>query len=277
MVDTIIFEIRDEVLFVDDMKLCIPNLYFIEEIGEGANAKVFLADNKCLHRQEAVKIWIPKKNQKVVDKNRFLGEVRKNANMHILNVATFYDAFIENGFYCARIEYIPGKTLKVLLKESPGFVVRYAILETILETMKLVYEAGFYHGDLHAKNVIINEDKPHIIDFGTSLFSGKTASKERDCRMLVELCFEVLPELQKLEFLDSDIVIGQDSKIAAEYLLQCLPIIWDFENSSTSDLDKYTYKEWEFRFDVLLEEFSFLDRDAVNKFFAGKYSKKART
>jgi predicted unusual protein kinase regulating ubiquinone biosynthesis (AarF/ABC1/UbiB family) len=143
--------------------------------------------------------------------------------------------------------------------------------------MMLVYEAGVYHGDLHAGNVIINEDKPHIIDFGTSLFSGVTASNKRDCEELVKLCFEVLPELHKLEFIDNAVVIEQDSKIAAEYLLRCLQIIWNFENSYTFDLDRYTYKERKIRFDVLLEDFSFLDRDAVNKFFAEKYSRKART
>lgn len=269
---TMCFEIKDNALFINDIKLCIPSLCFIDKIGKGGNAKVFLAHNNLLDRNEAVKVWIPKKTQKVVDETRFVEEVRKNAKASFPNVASFYDANIENGIYYARLEYIPGRTLNDFLLESKSFLFRQYILKTILETMILVYKEGYYHGDLHAGNIIISKYKPYIIDFGTSFFSGVTASQKRDCRMLVKLCFEVLPELRKLEFIDDKRVIGQGSKIAVEFLLRCLLIIWDFENNLTSDLDSYTYKEWQFCFYNLLEDFSFLDVDAVNNFFAENYS-----
>jgi len=266
-----LLEIKDNALLINDSKLCIPNMCFMKEIGNGANAKVFLAYNTLLYRNEAVKVWISKKNQKEVDSDRFLEEVRKNANVSFPNVASFYDANIENGIFYARLEYIPGQTLRDFLLKSPAYVFRYSILKTILETMRLVYEQGYYHGDLHTGNVIVNNYKPYIIDFGTSIFSGVNASHERDCRMLVKLCFEVLPELRKLDFINNEKVIEQGSEIASDFLLRCLSIIWDFENSSTLDLDSYTYKEWYFRFVCLVDDFSFLNIDAVKEFFAKNF------
>lgn len=268
------FEIEDKALFINGKKLNLINLSFSEEIGNGANSKVFLAYNNLLDRQEAIKIWVNRKCQETVDEDRFLEEVRKNANVNFSNVANFYDANIENGLYYARLEYIPGHTLNVFLQEEHEFSIRYIILKTILETMLSVYGAGFYHGDLHSANIIVNEYKPYIIDFGTSFFSGVTMSHERDCRMLVELCFEVLPELRNLEFIDNTIVIEQGSLLAAEFLQRCLLIVWDFQNTPSLALDSYTYKEWRLRFNQLIESYPFVDIVTINKFFAENYSKK---
>jgi Serine/threonine protein kinase len=267
------FEIKEQVLLVNDMELYIPNLYFIKEIGKGANAKVFLAYNNLLNRKEAVKIWVPKKGHVKVDKKRFFEEVKKNANVHFPHIATFYDANTQNGLYYARLEFIPGQTLKMLLREGQAFVNRYTILQSILETMKLVYDTGYYHGDLHTGNIIVNEYTPYIIDFGTSIFSGISASQERDCRKLVELCYEVLPELRRLNFIDNAKIIKQGSKIAAGFLMHCLLIIWNFETRKASRQDGYDYRNWRFCLDILVEEFQFVDIDLVNKFYEENFSK----
>lgn len=267
------FEIKKQALFVNTVELYIPNLYFIKEIGKGANAKVFLVYNNLLNRKEAVKIWIPRKGQKKVDKERFCEEVKKNANVHFPHIATFYDANTQNGLYYARLELIPGQTLKMFLREEQSFVNRYTILQSILETMKLVYDAGYYHGDLHTGNIIVNEYTPYIIDFGTSIFSGISASQERDCRKLVELCYEVLPELHRLEFLDNAKIIEQGSKIVAEFLMHCLLIIWKLETEKASMQDGYAYRNWQFCLDILVEEFQFIDVDLVNKFSKKTFQK----
>jgi serine/threonine protein kinase len=266
------FEIKDNILFIDDKKFILANFCFCEDIGGGGNAKVYLAYNKLLNRKEAVKVWKPKKYQQKVDGSRFLEEVKKNANISLQNVASFYDANVRDGIYYARLEYIPGQTLKKFLLEPQHLVFRYSILETILKTMMLVYEKGYYHGDLHTENIIINERIPYIIDFGTSAFSGVTASRKRDCCMLIELCFKILPELQKLKFIDTKKVKEQGSEMAAKFLLRCLIIIWDFENSSTLELDRYAYRAWRSRFHILIEDFPFVNEDDINEFFNENYS-----
>jgi len=39
--NTMLLEIKDNALLINDSKLCIPNMCFMKEIGNGANAKVF--------------------------------------------------------------------------------------------------------------------------------------------------------------------------------------------------------------------------------------------
>lgn len=268
------YQIKGKELFLEDKKLPFAHLAFIKEIGKGGNAIVFLAENKLLGRKEAVKIWIKKKWQIKVDEERFREEVKKNAGLNFPHIAKFYDARIENDFYYARIEYISGNTLKEYLLDMPEFAYRYGILETIINTMDLVYDLGIYHGDLHTENIIVNNHIPFIIDFGTSIFSGKEFSQKRDCKMLIQLCYEVLPELNKFNFIDTDTLIKEGSKIALDLMQYCLRMIWDIENSIITELDNYTFKEWRFRFDVLVEEFSFLKKSIVDKFYIDKFKEK---
>ena len=265
------FSITAGILYTDSNEICIPNMRFIKQIGVGANANTFLAYNEILCRNEAIKVWHPRRGQEKVDITRFSEEVKKNANVNFPNIATFYDANIVDEFYYARVEYIPGPTLKVFLAETQCLAIRYKILDAIISTMRLVYAAGYYHGDLHNENVIINKDEPYIIDFGTSYFSGIEASHERDCVKLLELSFEVLDELHELYFLDRAEIIRQGSLTAAKLISTCLPIIWDYKNSESFALDDYTYKEWGIRFATLCEEFSFVNKKLVDEFYAKNF------
>lgn len=267
------FEIIDNALFINAMEISIPHLCFLEEIGSGANANVFLAHNKFLGRNEAIKIWHPRHDSSEVDGTRFFEEVKKNANVHFPNVAALYDANILKGFYYARLEYIPGLTLRNFLLKQQSFVTRYRILNLILTTMRTVYASGYYHGDLHTNNIIINGEEPYIIDFGTSCFSGIEASQRRDCTMLLELGLDVIPELLKFVFFRNAEIVEQGSYVMAELLSRCLLIIWDFETSNTSALDIYSYREWRFRFDTLIEDFPFIGQELVNEFFTENFTK----
>lgn len=265
------FRISTGILYADSTEISIPHMHFIKHIGFGANANTFLAYNEILSRNEAIKVWHPRRGQEKVDNARFSEEVKKNASVNFPNIAAFYDANIIDEFHYARVEYVPGPTLRLFLSEKPCLAIRYKILDVIIRTMKLVYAAGYYHGDLHNENVIINKDEPYIIDFGTSCFSGIEASHKRDCVKLLELSFEVLDELHELYFLDHAEIIKQGSLTAAKLISTCLPIIWDYKNSESFALDDYTYKEWGIRFATLCEEFSFVNKKLVDEFYAKNF------
>ncbi|MDC7286920.1 protein kinase [Blautia schinkii] len=261
-----IFELKNSTLFINSVKFDIPNITFIEEIGNGANAKVFLANNNLLARKEAVKIWVPRGRQQRVDERRFCAEVQKNAKVSFPNIAKFYDAKIEGLFYYARLEYIQGQTLELFLEHPQELVIRYMIITRVLETMALVYNACLYHGDLHTKNIIINNNVPFIIDFGTSLFSGAASSQDRDCTMLIDLCYRVYPELYKFEFIVKEELIRQGSLVATRVLLHILPMSWHLETEISSTRDEYSCKNWQFWLGHLTEEFSFINMQNVRRF-----------
>lgn len=153
---TINFNITEEKLYINNKPLELKNFLFKQELGHGANAYAFLIYNSKLAREEVLKIWIPRQNGNKVDINRFLAEVRKNARFTHQGIASIYEAdIIENLFYC-RMQYIKGTTLKKYLKNDRLFVFRYQYLKQILHILKDVYDAGYFHGDIHSKNIIID-------------------------------------------------------------------------------------------------------------------------
>lgn len=264
--------IEDEKLIVDSVIVPIPNLHFLEEIGGGANARVFLVYNDFLYRKEAVKIWKPKEDRCSVNEKQFRAEVQKNAAARFPNVASFFDAGVLNGVCFARLEYIEGTTLRKFLHEAQSFAIRFKILETIVNTMILVYNNGYYHGDLHDRNVLVNDYQPWIIDFGTSALSGEDSSHQRDCTLFIDLCFEVLPELENLRFIEKSVLLAQGSLTSANLMQRCLSICWDLE-TTTDDLRDETFIKQEcFSLQILESDFDFLDTQRISEFKSDFFS-----
>lgn len=266
-----ITEIVENKLLINSVIFPLPNFCYVKEIGRGANSRVFLANNVLLGRTEAIKIWVPRSGQKTVDEQRFREEVKKNANVQFQNIARFYDAGIFNGIHYARLEYIHGITLKDFLNVNPDYVVRYHLLKKIIEALILVYESGYYHGDLHLKNVIMRHNEPWIIDFGTSVFSGETESHDRDCKLLIKLCFDVLPELRKIIFLEKRMLLAQGSSVAAAFIYRCSQISWDIETYTTDIHDRSFLMQQRFALEILTEEFRFVNNALVEKFITRSF------
>jgi len=183
----------------------LPNHEILEEIGKGKNARVFSAYNKVQHRQEALKVWCPRKDDTRVDENRFYSELRKNSQFTGNDsIATIYTGDCWKDIYYCLMEYCPGVTLKEFLKHDPSWVYRWGFARQISDTLRSIYEKGIYHGDLHDRNIMIDIENEHnslkILDLGTSILSGQKMSHERDARLLFKLSLQLFPPLGRLAF-----------------------------------------------------------------------------
>ena len=102
---------------------------------------------------------------------RFLDEARTLAKFdhrNIIKVHRFFRAH-ETGYIL--MEYAEGKTLSELLKEkrklSEGEL--WAILEPLLQGLKVVHRNKYLHRDIKPGNIIIRDDgSPVLIDFGSA-------------------------------------------------------------------------------------------------------------
>lgn len=233
------FEISNENLFINGNVLDLDNIKFIEEIGFGANAKVFKVENSVTDRDEVIKIWKPWKHQKTVSPEKFEAEIKKNAKFSRVNgIATIFTGGIKDGIYYALMEYIEGPVLEKYLDGNNSFENRYRILSKVLETIKTVLKMGYFHGDLHHGNIIINNENenlpiPIIIDFGTSYFSGEKKSHRNDAEKLYKLCFEIIPEFEKFEFIEKDIfyndyIFTRESGFVCEFFKYGLNLLRDY-------------------------------------------------
>ena len=193
-------KVENNKLYVDE-KPVLENEHVLQELGYGANAVVFLSYNSLLNREEAIKIWKPRKGHNNVDIKRYLSEIQKNAGFNNDNIAKVYEAGIVNNCYYIKMEYCHGLTLKDYLLNNPSYCERLYVLSNIVSTMYDVYSKGEHHGDLHSRNIMVNNYEVKILDFGTSVFAKeKELSYKRDATMLFDLAIEVLPELKDISF-----------------------------------------------------------------------------
>ena len=201
---SLLVEIKKGNLFLDRNKFRYSGLYFLEEIGRGANAVVLKAHEELLDRVVAVKVWPPSQQSQAMTRKRkkALAEARKIAALEHDNIAKVMTArFLQEGIFALVMEYIEGATLTQYIQSGPDIFERLSIGRPIAEALHYSYSKGIYHGDLHTNNVIISGKIPKLIDFGTSIFArSASVSPEREVRLIRGLFHQLFPELQRLGF-----------------------------------------------------------------------------
>jgi tRNA A-37 threonylcarbamoyl transferase component Bud32 len=77
-----------------------------------------------------------------------------------------------------------------------------SLLKKVAETVRIMHDRGFYHGDLNLKNILINCSNPeeiYIIDWDKSVFCKeisrlrRSANVRRFCRSIIKLSCRGLP------------------------------------------------------------------------------------
>ena len=223
----------------------VPNVKFKDIIGKGANAVVLLGVNSITLRQVAVKVWLPREEFTYPDRRRFLAEVRKLSQLNKSSIVQIYSAGIDRqGNYFAEMEYVKGKTIEEWLYDEQPLYLRCMVLVKILSGIESAHDIGLYHGDLHTKNVMIdNDDEIKILDFGTSIFAKTIEdSHMREGKLLFETGVKIVYEEQvKYNILDIDYK-KYPPECVRESLKALTEIIRRLE-SIDNDLDSYSQKE----------------------------------
>lgn len=169
----------------------------IKPIGEpGANGVVIKGTHKITRRDDAIKIWLPRKRngKNEIREAQYLAEVQKIAKLKDPRIATIHDAWTENGCYCCSMEFIDGITYEKWLEENQDMDKRVHMLLKIFEAIVFYQSQGIIHGDIHSNNILIEKNgEIHIIDFGTSSMSSyKEQSNHRENYLMYELVEKTL-------------------------------------------------------------------------------------
>lgn len=148
-----------------------PNIELTERIGAGGMGVVYLARDKKLDRQVAVKLQ--RLGGGDAAERLLLDEARAMARLAHPNVVTVYDVRELGGHLVLLMEYVPGKTLDEWLSEPRE---RDEILEIFAaagEGLAAAHEAGLVHRDFKPSNVIVGEDgRVRVADFGLALINA---------------------------------------------------------------------------------------------------------
>ena len=141
----------------------------ISRLGTGGMADVFLAEDQQLGRNVAVKLLHRRFAEDPDFVERFRREAQAAAGLQHPNVVSVYDRGSFDGTYYIAMEYLPGRSLKqVIREEAPLDPIRAIdITIQILKAARFAHRRGVIHRDLKPHNVIV-DDSGHakVTDFG---------------------------------------------------------------------------------------------------------------
>src|SRR6202453_1203467 len=141
----------------------------ISRLGSGGMAEVYLAEDRLLGRQLAVKVLHHHfaEDQEFVE--RFRREASSAAGLSHPNIVAIFDRGEWNGTYYIAMEYVAGRSLKTVVREQGPLDPAVAIdtVIQILRAARFAHRRGVIHRDLKPHNVILDEEgRARVTDFG---------------------------------------------------------------------------------------------------------------
>ncbi|MBV9801872.1 MAG: Stk1 family PASTA domain-containing Ser/Thr kinase [Solirubrobacterales bacterium] len=141
----------------------------VSRLGAGGMADVFLAEDEQLGRKVALKLLYQRFAEDPGFVERFRREAQAAAGLQHPNVVSVYDRGAYDGTYYIAMEYLPGRTLKQLIRlQAPLDPIRAIdITLQILKAARFAHRRGVIHRDLKPHNVIVDDsDNAKVTDFG---------------------------------------------------------------------------------------------------------------
>jgi serine/threonine-protein kinase len=141
----------------------------LTRIGAGGMADVYCAEDQQLGRKVALKLLHRRFAEDAEFVERFRREASAAAGLQHPNVVSVYDRGEWDGTYYIAMEYLPGRSLKeVIRQEAPLDPVRAVdITVQILKAARFAHRKGIVHRDLKPHNVLLDdEDRVKVTDFG---------------------------------------------------------------------------------------------------------------
>ncbi len=148
----------------------IEGKYRITELlAFGSTSKIYKARHEYLHIDIVVKVLQQVYRTDKRQVARFQQEAKLASSLIHPNIVKIFDCGVEPDPYIA-MEYVDGKTLAVVIKESGALpsTTAFAIFHKICDGMQAAHELGLIHRDLKPSNIMImqNSYDLRIIDFG---------------------------------------------------------------------------------------------------------------
>ena len=138
-------------------------------LARGGMATVYEALDLRLDRVVALKIMHPHLAHDQAFVSRFQREARAAARLTHGHVVAVYDQGDDNGIVYLAMEYVPGRTLRDVLRQYGPLTPEQALvfLDPVLEALVAAHAAGFVHRDIKPENVLISDDgRVKVADFG---------------------------------------------------------------------------------------------------------------
>jgi serine/threonine-protein kinase len=144
--------------------------YAVESrLARGGMASVYLATDTRLDRRVAVKVMHPGLAEDPDFVARFNREARASARLSHPDIVAVYDQGEDDGQAFLVMEYVPGATLRAVLRDRGRLTAAeaLAVMDHVLAALGAAHEAGLVHRDVKPENVLVTADgRVKVADFG---------------------------------------------------------------------------------------------------------------
>jgi eukaryotic-like serine/threonine-protein kinase len=164
-------------------------------IAHGGMATVYLALDTRLDRQVALKVMHAELARDEEFVRRFIGEAKSVARLSHQNVVAVFDQGSDGPFLYLAMEYVPGRTLKDVLRERGRFSPAAAldIMAGVLDGLAAAHASGIVHRDVKPENVLLTADgRLKVADFG--LARAQAAAGQTRAGLLIGTVAYLPPE-----------------------------------------------------------------------------------
>ncbi|MEV6981398.1 Stk1 family PASTA domain-containing Ser/Thr kinase [Sphaerisporangium sp. NPDC051017] len=138
-------------------------------IARGGMAAVYLARDVRLDRTVALKVMHRSLAEDPDFVRRFIGEAKSVASLSHPNVVHVFDQGTDGDHVYLSMEYVPGRTLRDVLRQRGRLPAREAleIMIPVLAALGAAHQAGMVHRDVKPENVLLSDDgRVKVVDFG---------------------------------------------------------------------------------------------------------------
>ncbi|MBW3561055.1 MAG: protein kinase [Actinobacteria bacterium] len=164
----------------DDTDVIGDRFHLHERIGAGGMAQVFRATDSELDRDVAVKLVDLRTDLDGEVRRRIQQEARRAAQLRHPGVVQVHDVGNEEGRAYIVMEYVTGPTLADELDRVDRFPEHEVaqIGRQICEALRVAHEAGVVHRDIKPGNVLLDDGRARITDFGIAHAVGDTITDD---------------------------------------------------------------------------------------------------
>ena len=141
-----------------------------EQIGEGAMADVYRANDPSIRRALAIKVLKDQYRENTEYASRFLREAKAAGALSHPNIVTIYDVGEVDGYPYIAMELLDGEPLNEVISRTGRLTTEQVltISQQLADALRYAHSLGVIHRDIKPSNIMLGRDgvSIKILDFG---------------------------------------------------------------------------------------------------------------